>query len=150
VKALADAPTCAITRTCHGISRVGFQSSVAPLTSGLRRLGMIAAVSLRLLYLIFLRVLGLVVLLRSTASSTRTGGLGALQGQVRRSGEHGACTPGWATVRRGQPGCRVEGRAPAEHNPPSGRFVISFFKLQRRNEQSAGVPDGPEETTAAT
>ena len=34
-----------------------FQSSVGPLTSGLRRLGMIAAVSLRLVYLIFTQVL---------------------------------------------------------------------------------------------
>jgi hypothetical protein len=40
-----------------------------PLTSGLQQLGMIAAMSLRLLYLIFLQVLGLVVLLGRTASS---------------------------------------------------------------------------------
>ena len=29
-------------------------------------------------------------------------------------------------------------------------FAICFLKLQWRNEQSVGVPDGPEETTAAT
>jgi hypothetical protein len=39
----------------------GSRSRQAPLISGFRRLGMIAAVSLRLQYLIFLEVLGLVV-----------------------------------------------------------------------------------------
>ena len=40
-----------------------------PLTSDLQRLGMIAVVSLRLLYLIFLQVFGFVMLLGRTASS---------------------------------------------------------------------------------
>jgi hypothetical protein len=48
---------------------VGCQNRQVPLTGGLLRLGMIAAVSLRLLYLIFLQVLGLILVMGRRASS---------------------------------------------------------------------------------